>query len=268
MSIRILSAVLFPPPPSIFITAMSFISVVSLANTGLSEIRGKHLQYSKFWNANVAKSSPLAGIKLSGRAGMVLLYAPVLVAALASFVVYPDKDVRFVLICSALAIHFFKRILEVLFIHKFSSHVVLESALLISLSYCLSTATVIYAQYLSKDFPEPSIDLKYAGIVAFLIGICGNFYHHYLLSTLRDSGSKEYKIPQGGLFSLVICPHYLFEIIGFLGFTLISQTPYSLSFTMGTIFYLMGRSYATRRWYLLKFEDFPKHIKCLIPYIY
>ncbi|KAL9670171.1 hypothetical protein QQ045_007722 [Rhodiola kirilowii] len=68
MSIPILSAVFFPPPSSIFITAMSFISVVSLANTGLSEIRGKHLQYSKFWNANVAKSSPLAGIKLSGRA--------------------------------------------------------------------------------------------------------------------------------------------------------------------------------------------------------
>ncbi|KAL9688364.1 hypothetical protein QQ045_032785 [Rhodiola kirilowii] len=74
---------------------MSFISVVSLANTGLSEIRGKHLQYSKFWNANRAKSSPLAGIKLSGRAGMALLYAPAMVAALASFVIYPDKDVRF-----------------------------------------------------------------------------------------------------------------------------------------------------------------------------
>ncbi|KAL9672511.1 hypothetical protein QQ045_028762 [Rhodiola kirilowii] len=72
---------------------MSFISVVSLASTGLSEIRGKHLQYSKFWNANLAKSSPLASIKLSGRAGMALFYAPAMVAALASFVIYPDKDV-------------------------------------------------------------------------------------------------------------------------------------------------------------------------------
>ncbi|KAL9682987.1 hypothetical protein QQ045_014799 [Rhodiola kirilowii] len=71
MSIPILSAVFFPHPTSIFITAMSFISVVSLANTGLSEIRGKHLQYSKFWNANVAKSSPLPGINLSGRAGTI-----------------------------------------------------------------------------------------------------------------------------------------------------------------------------------------------------
>ncbi|KAL9679962.1 hypothetical protein QQ045_017833 [Rhodiola kirilowii] len=85
MSIPILSAVFFPPLSSIFITAMSFISVVLLANTGLSEIRGKHWPYSKFWNASVAKSSPLASIKLSSRAGMALLYAPALVAALASF---------------------------------------------------------------------------------------------------------------------------------------------------------------------------------------
>uniref|UniRef100_A0A7N0U5P5 3-oxo-5-alpha-steroid 4-dehydrogenase C-terminal domain-containing protein n=1 Tax=Kalanchoe fedtschenkoi TaxID=63787 RepID=A0A7N0U5P5_KALFE len=268
MPIPLLSAVFFPPPPSTFVTAMSVISVVSLANAGLSEIRGKHLQYSKFWNANGAKSSPLAGIKLSGKAGMALLYVPALVAALASFVVYPVEDVRFLLICSALALHFFKRVFEVLFIHKYSSKVMLESALVISLSYSLSTATMIYCQYLSKDFPEPSINLMYAGVVAFLIGICGNFYHHYLLSKLRESGSKEYKIPQGGLFSLVICPHYFFEIFGFLGFTLISQTLYALSFTMGTIFYLMGRSYVTRKWYASKFEDFPKHIKRLIPYVY
>lgn len=145
---------------------------------------------------------------------------------------------------------------------------VLDSALAISLSYGLSTATMIFAQYLSNDLPEPSIDLKYAGVVAFLIGICGNFYHHYLLSKLRDDNSKEYKIPHGALFSLVICPHYLFEIIGFLGFTMISQTLYSLCFTLGTVCYLIGRSYATRKWYLSKFEDFPKHVKCLIPFIY
>lgn len=72
------------------------------------------MQYSKFWNANGAKSSPLAGIKLSGKLGMSILYAPAFVAALASFVVYPVQDERFLLICSALAIHFFKRIFEVI----------------------------------------------------------------------------------------------------------------------------------------------------------
>lgn len=69
---------------------------------------------------------------------------------------------------------------------------------------------MIYAQYLTQGISEPSFNLEYAGVVLFLVGILGNFYHHFLLSKLRVKGDKGYKIPKGGLFSLVICPHYLF----------------------------------------------------------
>jgi very-long-chain enoyl-CoA reductase len=143
-----------------------------------------------------------------------------------------------------------------------------DSAIPISLSYFLSSATIIYAQHLTLEFPEPPINLLYPGIALFLIGIIGNFYHHYLLSKLRGKGEKEYKIPKGGLFDYVICPHYLFEIIAFYGFSFISQTLYGFSFALGTTFYLLGRSYATRRWYLSKFEDFPKNVKAIIPFFF
>lgn len=138
----------------------------------------------------------------------------------------------------------------------------------VMVSYCAHTSAMIYLQQLTQGLPEPSIDLKFPGIVLFLIGISGNFYHHYLLSKLRAKGSKDYNIPKGGLFELVICPHYLLEIIGFLGISMISQTLYSFSATLGSAFYLMGRGYVTRKWYLSKFEDFPKHVKALIPYIF
>lgn len=143
-----------------------------------------------------------------------------------------------------------------------------EAMISISLSYFLSSSTMIYTQQLMLPLQEPSIDLKFIGIPLFLVGIGGNFYHHYLLSKLRSEGEKEYKIPKGGLFSLVICPHYLFEIIGFWGISCISQTLYSFCFSLGTTFYLMGRSYATRRWYESKFEDFPKDVNALIPFIF
>ncbi|MFQ6655561.1 hypothetical protein Gotur_026069 [Gossypium turneri] len=119
-----------------------------------------------------------------------------------------------------------------------------------------------------KRLFEPSIDLKYLGIALFLIGISGNFYHHYLLSKLRTKGDKDYKIPKGGLFELVICPHYLFEILEFLGISLISQTLYSFSVTLGSALYLMCRSYVTRKWYVSKFEDFPKEVKAFIPLVF
>lgn len=144
----------------------------------------------------------------------------------------------------------------------------LDTAIPITLSYLLSAATMIYAQHLTMELPEPTINLMYPGIVLFLVGISGNFYHHYLLSKLRGKGEKEYKIPKGGLFGLVICPHYLFEIIGFYGVSFISQTLYAFSFTIGTTFYLMGRSYATRDWYLSKFEDFPNDVKAVIPFLF
>ncbi|XP_058773383.1 uncharacterized protein LOC131647504 [Vicia villosa] len=258
---------LFPPPPSLFVTAMSVISIASLANAGFSEVRGKHMSYSKFWNVNNNNGNKQQ-MKLSSRTGMLLLYTPAFLAGAASFWVFPDEGLRSTVLQSAVTIHFFKRVFEVLFVHKYSGSMALESAIPITLSYFISSATMIYAQHLTLNLPEPSINLLYPGILLFLVGITGNFYHHYLLSKLRGEGEKEYKIPKGGLFEFVICPHYLFEIIGFYGFSLISQTLYGFSFAIGTTFYLLGRSYATRRWYLSKFEDFPKNVKAIIPFFF
>ncbi|KAG2672500.1 hypothetical protein I3843_13G037800 [Carya illinoinensis] len=272
MVVSILQRFIFPPPNSLFVTAMSVISFTSLAYTGFSEVRGRHLQYSKFWNV----ISPESGtrregkqIKLSSRTGMLLLYTPAFLAGLTSFVIFPHQDLRLLLLDSALTLHFFKRIFEVLFVHKYGGSMVLDSAIPITLSYFLSTATMIYAQHLTQGVPEPPVDLMYPGVLLFLIGISGNFYHHFLLSKLRrGEGDKEYRIPKGGLFDLVLCPHYLFEIIDFIGISFISQTWYTFSFTLGTVFYLMGRSYATRRWYFSKFEDFSKDVKALIPCVF
>lgn len=104
---------LFPPPPSPFITAMSVISLTSLAYTGVSEVYGKHLHYSKFWNAN--PNGRHKGIELSSRAGMLLIYSPALAAALASFSI-PGcalSSTRSLLLSAALSIHYFKRVFEV-----------------------------------------------------------------------------------------------------------------------------------------------------------
>ncbi|KAI3443767.1 hypothetical protein Pfo_000432 [Paulownia fortunei] len=272
----VLLKLIYPPPASVLIKAMSVISFLSLSNAGWMETKGKHMQYSKLWNAG---SHPQENgrdddekkkekTKLPSKVGMIVLYTPAFLAGLSSFFLFPVGDFRFTLLRSAVTTHFFKRIFEVVFVHKFSGWMDVEAMITISLSYLLSSATMIYNQHLMQAFPEPAIDLKYVGIPMFLLGIGGNFYHHYLLSKLRIKGEKQYKIPQGGLFSLLICPHYLFEILGFFGISCISQTLYAFSFTMGTTFYLMGRSYATRKWYESKFEDFPKDVKALIPYIF
>ncbi|KAJ8551599.1 hypothetical protein K7X08_021614 [Anisodus acutangulus] len=233
---------------------------------GISEATGKqNLEYSKFWNVN---SNKQVKAKVPSKMGMIIAYSPSLIACLSFFWIFSNGGIRFFMLNSAITIHFFKRVLEVLLVHKYSGVMAMNSAITISTSYFIAFSSLIYFQHLTEESPEPSIDLKYFGFIVFLVGIIGNFYHHFLLSKMRKEGESGYKIPKGGLFSLIICPHYLFEIVTFLGFSLISQTLFSFSSTIGTLFYLTGRSYATRKWYLSKFEDFPKNVKALIPFVF
>ena len=133
---------------------------------------------------------------------------------------------------------------------------------------------MIYAERLSRGLPEPAVDLLCPGVLVFAVGAASNFYHHHLLlSRLRAGGGgaggkKVYKIPRGGLFEFVACPHYFFEIVAFFGFAMISQTLYALAVAVGSLAYLAGRSSATRKWYASKFEDFPASIKALVPYVW
>ncbi|KAK4750282.1 hypothetical protein SAY87_027731 [Trapa incisa] len=259
----------YPPPASVLMTVVAVISTAGVANAGLSEIRGSHLKYSKFWNVSSPCKMEMA--RVSSWTGMLVLYVPAFLVGAASFWAFPSGDggLRFLLLRSALTLHFLKRVLEVLLIHKFSGFMAVDSMCSISLSYSVFTATSIYTQHISRGLPDPIIDLTYPGLALFAIGMAGNFYHHLILSRLRSHRSeKEYTVPRGGLFDYVTCPHYLFEIIDFMGISLISQTVYSFAFTIATTIYLMGRSYATRRWYLAKFDDFPRDVKALFPFVY
>lgn len=105
---------LFPPPPSLVVSALSVVSLVALTNAGLSEIRGKHLNYSKFWNVNNNTGSHQRQIKLSSKAGMLLLYTPAFLAGAASFWIFPHEGIRSTILKSAVTLHFFKRVFEVI----------------------------------------------------------------------------------------------------------------------------------------------------------
>ena len=93
MAVPVMLKFLFPQPPSLFVSAMSVISFVSLAIFGLSEIRGKHLQFSKFWNVDSTKSKK---ITMPGKAGMFLLYFPAFLAGFASFWIFPHQSLNYV----------------------------------------------------------------------------------------------------------------------------------------------------------------------------
>jgi hypothetical protein len=85
-------------------------------------------------------------------------------------------------------------------------------------------------------------------------GQAGNGYHHVLLARLRrapgaakdDSSTQRspakaaYSIPSGGLFKYCAAPHYLFEVIVWLGIALAAQQLNALLAAAGMASYLAG----------------------------
>ena len=81
--------------------------------------------------------------------------------------------------------------------------------------------------------------------------------------------STGYKIPRGGLFDYVSCPHYLSEALIYTSMGMMlgmrSQTWWLLTTYVGAT--QLFQAYNTHMWYKSKFEDYPKNRKMLIPLI-
>ncbi|KAG6404502.1 hypothetical protein SASPL_136750 [Salvia splendens] len=169
MLVSVLMKFLYTPPVSVVITAMSVMNVLSMSNAGWMEVKGKNMQYSKLLRVDddKAKEKP----RVSGKVGMIAVYTPAFLAGVFSLVAFPLGDLRFTLLRGAITTHFFKRLVEVLFVHKYSAMMETEAMFVISTGYFLSSATMIYTQQLMLQLQEPSIDLKYIGVALFLVGI-------------------------------------------------------------------------------------------------
>jgi len=281
---------LFPQPDS------GILSVVPLVILGigilmmLSELTGNQLQYSKFATGNDSTTRTL-----SGKTGMFLNYLPSGVAAsvlvaymlgvlpmlpsllkscgasgaasLIEQAVSNDSDNRLLLVALALSLLFDKRLLEVLFVQKFSGTTTANTVAFITNAYFLNTIILLYAQLwvTAQGFAAPTPNLKWPGLALFLVAITGNGYHHWLLANLRKGSNMGYMAPQGGLFGVFVCPHYVCEILSFVGIALISQTLVACSLAALVSFYLTSRSASTKKWYLKKIDGFPKERCVLIP---
>ena len=176
---------MWPPflyAPSPLVAALTAACAAALAVLALAEFCGGNLAYSKFGRTGTDADARLL---LPSRAEMLVLYAPALAAALTSFAV-PGAvgGVRAGLLCAAIAAHFLKWVLEVLFVHRYSGSMPLCTALLISSCYLFSGVAMIYVQHLSRGLPEPAVDLLCPGVLVFAVGAAGNFYHHLFLSRL------------------------------------------------------------------------------------
>ena len=125
-------------------------------------------------------------------------------------------------------IHFGKRELETLFVHRFSSATMPFANVIRNSAYywALSGVNMAYWVYLpsssSSAAGESNPYITSLGLVLFVIGEVCNYRTHIILRDLRSAGGAERGIPQGLGFSLVTCPNYMFEFLAWIGVILVS----------------------------------------------
>jgi hypothetical protein len=231
-----------------------FLAMVAISVGPLEYFGQAMMAYSKF--------RPASGI--STRTGMVILYSAPLIALVISALPYLSNPTNIqLLVFTSVFIHFAKRVLESLFLHKYSGPVGIFTTLMIASFYSFAAFLI---GYLNRT-PLQTMDAwSYLGIVLFAVGIIGNFNQHKALADLRKD-SMEYKIPHGGLFEYVVCPHYLFEIIAWTGIFLLSRHLGAFLVLAFIIAYLSARSLRTLAWYRERFNNFPADRKGIFPFV-
>ena len=153
----------------------------------------------------------------------LLVFAAVFVArwwASPDGVVSPVAKLAALLWC----VHFARRAAESAWLHRYGKPRVPTSDVVTEYVYYWGFAAWNALSLTSASYAAPPAWLVALGSALFVLAQLGNAKAHRMLRALRPAGSTQRVIPRGFLFERVSSPHYLFEILSWLGFALLTGT--------------------------------------------
>lgn len=171
--------------------------------------------------------------------------------------------------------HYLKRILETLFVHRFSHATMPLTNLFKNCSYYWGFAFYV-GYFVNHPLYTPPLlrDVQiYAGLAGFLLSELGNFSIHIALRNLRPPGTNERKIPKPTgnpftwLFNLVSCPNYTYEIMAWISFSIMTQALPALLFTAAGGGQMVIWALGKHRNYKKEFPNYPRGRKSIIPFV-
>jgi very-long-chain enoyl-CoA reductase len=131
--------------------------------------------------------------------------------------------------------HYLKRLGETLCIHKFSHATMpLKNLFKNCTHYWFFGSVCLLGVYSPSYTPLVAVEGNALNSLVFAWCFCqvSNLKCHLILSNLRQDGGTQRSIPFGYMFSLVSCPNYFFEIIGWLIVSVVSGSLFTLFFTV------------------------------------
>lgn len=223
------------------------------------EATGRRLPYGKF----------RAGGGVNSRIGLALAYAtPVLVYIAFWFEGGSPRTPYHLAVFGAFLFHFVRRLFEICFVNSYSRPTPLRALAVIALLYGGVAASCAFFQVRTVGL-STSHPIFILGLLIFAFGEVLNGYHHLLLARLRPPDARIYLMPCRGLFGWVACPHYLGEILSFVGYATMSDLLPVWGNAVVITAYLVSRANSTFNWYRREMAmRIPSRWRRLIPFAY
>lgn len=173
-------------------------------------------------------------------------------------------------------LHYLKREYETLFVHRFGNETMpLGNAPRNCAYYWILGGVLVAYPIYSPNFNGGFLGTaKTGGTFAILVSFwffaqLSNLATHYILRGLRTPGTRERRIPRGYGFSLVSCPNYFFEILGWAIMTYITGSAMYGLFTIAGAFQMVLWAQKKHQRYICDFgKEYPRNRKIIFPFIY
>lgn len=171
--------------------------------------------------------------------------------------------------------HYLKRLLETIFVHRFSHATMPIKNLFKNCSYYWGCAAFVayFVNHPLYQGPSYGDTQVYAGLGCFIFNELGNFSIHLALRNLRPAGSKVRKIPLPtgnpftSLFNLVSCPNYTYEVGAWLSFSVMTQSLPALIFSCLGFYQMTVWAIGKHKNYKREFPKYPKGRRAIIPFV-
>jgi len=128
--------------------------------------------------------------------------------------------------------HFVRRAAESAWLHRYGKPSVPAGDVVTEYVYYWGFAAWNAVSLTGTSYGGSKLGFVVAGLSIFVLAELGNARAHRMLRDLRPAGTKLRVIPRGFLFDRVSCPHYLCEILSWVGFAIVTQTWAALAFLL------------------------------------
>lgn len=187
----------------------------------------------------------------------------------------PDKPMSQTayIACVCWSIHYIKRLLETIFVHRFSHATMPLRNLFKNCSYYWLFAMYVAYYVNHPEYTEPNTLQVYVGLAGFALAEAGNLSIHISLRNLRPAGTTTRKIPKPTgnpftkLFDFVSCPNYFYEVMAWLSFALMTQCVAALLFALAGMYQMTIWALGKHSNYKKEFLSYPRHRKAIIPFV-